>query len=136
MSSPNTRFWFDECVTPELEGEAHKLGFDATSNRSRRLLKAKDPEVFEAVITEDRVLVTDNSRDFKRLAMAVAVHPGLIEISVHGLDEQLEAFSRVVAFAESESRRCNESLADWFVCRYVYVEDDLAIQYSWLYSST
>ena len=80
MSSPNTRFWFDECVTPELEGEAHKLGFDATSNRSRRLLKAKDPEVFEAVITEDRVLVTDNSRDFKRLAMAVAVHPGLIEI--------------------------------------------------------
>jgi uncharacterized protein (DUF433 family) len=38
------RFWANACVTPGLEGVAHARGYEATSNRTRGMLTASDPE--------------------------------------------------------------------------------------------
>ena len=72
------KLWADACVTPTLENVAHARGYEATSNRQRGLLTALDPELYATVLAEDWTFITNNEIDFRKLAAAHELHPGLI----------------------------------------------------------
>jgi predicted nuclease of predicted toxin-antitoxin system len=73
------RFFIDECVSPSLSRHLNKLGLhDAIHPRDRGRLREPDRVVFARAIAEDRIVVTENADDFRKLAAAVDLHPGLI----------------------------------------------------------
>lgn len=53
-------------------------GYDIVHVQERSALGASDPVILELAFVEDRVLVTANIGDFRKLALAREVHPGLV----------------------------------------------------------
>jgi len=73
------RFFIDECISPSLSQHLNRHGLhDAIHPRDRGRLRDPDHIVFARAIEEDRIIVTENADDFRKLAADVEVHPGLI----------------------------------------------------------
>ena len=73
------RFFIDECVSLSLGRHLNKSGLhDAIHPRDRGRLREPDRVVFARAIAEDRIVVTENADDFRKLAASVDLHPGLI----------------------------------------------------------
>ena len=73
------RFFIDECVSPSLSHHLNKSGLhDAIHPRDRGRLREPDRLVLARAIAEDRIVVTENADDFRKLAAGVDLHPGLI----------------------------------------------------------
>ena len=85
------RFFIDECVSPLLSRHLNKSGLhDAIHPRDRGRLREPDRVVFARAIAEDRIVVTENADDFRKLAAGVDVHPGLIILpSIARLEAQM-----------------------------------------------
>lgn len=77
------KFLVDECLSPALAQRLVERGFDATSVRDRGRLAKSDSSIMAYCIAEDRILVTQNAEDFRRLVGDVAMHPGLIILSAN-----------------------------------------------------
>lgn len=93
------RFFVDECISPSLSRHLIATGLhDAIHPRDRGRLGEPDHVVFARAIEEDRIIVTENAEDFRRLAAAVELHPGLIILpSVARLEAQ-RLMDRAVAY--------------------------------------
>ena len=73
------RFFIDECISPTLSQHLNREGLhDAIHPRDRARLRDPDHVVFARAIEEDRIIVTENADDFRKLAGTVDLHPGLI----------------------------------------------------------
>lgn len=72
------KFFFDECISPSLSHHLNQIGHDAIHPRDRGRLRDPDHVVLARAIEEDRIIVTENADDFRKLAAGVEVHPGLI----------------------------------------------------------
>lgn len=71
------RLWVDECLSPTLVGVVQRR-YEATCNEYHSLLRAQDEALYPVISQEEWVLVTNNYRDFRALAMHAGLHPGLI----------------------------------------------------------
>ncbi len=80
--------------------------------RERGRLGIADPEVLELAFAEDRVLVTANVGDFRKLAAAREVHSGIVLLLDGGLRryEQLEVLRRVIVALEADADLVNRAL--------------------------
>ncbi|MBC7504715.1 MAG: DUF5615 family PIN-like protein [Sandarakinorhabdus sp.] len=74
------RFLFDECLTPELVGEAHERGYDASHVNYMGLLGFSDRSLLPQIVGGDFTFVTNNRRDFLRLFKHVDIHARLLII--------------------------------------------------------
>jgi predicted nuclease of predicted toxin-antitoxin system len=73
------RLFIDECLSPQLALRLNALGrFDAVHPLHVGRRGEPDHRVLEWCLAEDRVIVTGNARDFRRLVGKTEVHPGLI----------------------------------------------------------
>jgi predicted nuclease of predicted toxin-antitoxin system len=73
------KFFIDECISPTLSQHLNQDGLhDAIHPRDRGRLRDPDHVVFARAIDDDRVIVTENADDFRKLAGTVDLHPGLI----------------------------------------------------------
>lgn len=73
------RFFIDECISPSLSRHLNATGrHDAVHPRDRDRLREPDHVVFARALAEDRVIVTENADDFRKLARGVDLHPGLV----------------------------------------------------------
>ena len=127
------KLWADACVTPTLEGVAHARGYKGTSNRTRGLLDALDPELFQVVIDEDWVLITNNEIDFRRLAAAAGLHPGLIILPQGRADQQRAWLHVVLDFIEARAADEGEEPWAWMVSRIVVYDDDAdTVGWEWI----
>jgi len=73
------KFFIDECISPSLSQHLNQDGLhDAIHPRDRGRLRDPDHVVFARAIEADRIIVTENADDFRKLAGRVNVHPGLI----------------------------------------------------------
>lgn len=73
------RFFVDECISPSLSRHLNESGLhDAIHPRDRGRLRDTDRTVFALAIREDRIIVTENWADFRKLTARVELHPGLI----------------------------------------------------------
>jgi len=84
------RFFIDECISPSLSRHLNESGLhDAIHPRDRGRLQDSDRDVFALAIREDRIIVTENASDFRKLAASAELHPGLIILpSVARVDAQ------------------------------------------------
>ncbi len=89
----------DENIPYGLQGALRQRGWDAVHVKDIGMRSASDPEVLEAGIRSNRVILTYNIGDFSRLDDMLRRtnrrHPGIlvsIERSIGDLVERLEAF--------------------------------------------
>ena len=74
------RFLIDECLSPTLVGVAHEAGFEAYHVAHHGWAGLKDPQLFQRILAENFVFVTNNRDDFRALVGDVELHPGLVVI--------------------------------------------------------
>jgi predicted nuclease of predicted toxin-antitoxin system len=99
------KFIIDEDLSPRVARYLCKeFCFDAIAVRDRGLLGATDREVLDYAFKEDRMLVTANIRDFKKLASASEIHSGIILMLDGDLRaaEQIEVMNTVVGVLQTE----------------------------------
>ncbi len=73
------RFFIDECLSPQIALRLNETGeHDAIHPLHVGRRGEDDSSVLARCIAEDRLSVTENARDFRRLAAREPVHPGLI----------------------------------------------------------
>ncbi len=73
------RLLIDECLSPQLAHHLNASGLhDATHPRDIGRLGEPDHVVVARSIAEDRVIVTENAVDFRKLVARQYIHPGLI----------------------------------------------------------
>jgi len=95
----------DEDLSPKIAEwlRVHK-GIDALHVRDRGLLGKVDPVILEIAYCDDRILVTANVKDFRRLARQRELHPGIV-FFLHGnlkVKKQLELMRIVMEALEQE----------------------------------
>lgn len=127
------KLWADACVTPTLQGVAHARGYEGTSNRQRGLLTALDPNLYPTVVDEDWVFITNNEVDFRKLAAAEGLHPGLIILPQGRVADQCAWMGMVIDFIEAQAAQDDEEPWAWMVCRIVVYDDQThTISWEWL----
>lgn len=92
------RFLIDENLSPVLVTYmVNTLGVDAVHVHAAGLTGASDDAVIAYAVREDRIVMTANGEDFRRLAKAVVDHPGLaIVLDADGRARQIVAAEALV----------------------------------------
>ena len=97
------RFYIDECLSPVLARDLNRNDeHDAIHPRDRGRLREPDHIVFARSIEEDRILVTENSGDFRRLAATVDLHPGVITLPSVARAEAARLMALAIAFLNQD----------------------------------
>lgn len=79
MGEGRLKLFIDECLSPQLARHLNATGeHDAVHPRDRGRLGEPDHVVLALCIAEDRVIVTENAVDFRKLVAREELHPGLI----------------------------------------------------------
>jgi predicted nuclease of predicted toxin-antitoxin system len=92
------RFFIDECISPSLSRVLNESGLhDAVHPRDRGRLRDPDHVVFARASEQDRIIVTENADDFRKLAASVELHPGLVILPSVGRLEAQQLIERVIA---------------------------------------
>ena len=98
------RFFIDECISPSLSRHLNEGGLhDAIHPRDRGRLQESDQVVFARAVQEDRIVVTENADDLRKLAANVELHPGLIILPSVARAEAQRLMELVVAYLLSAS---------------------------------
>ena len=117
------KFFVDECLSPALARRLNDLGFDAFHPLDVGRRGELDHTVLNRCVDEDRILITENARDFRGLVGRVDVHPGLIilpSISRQGTLRLLEVVLEFLGRA-SDPR-------DYMFNRVIEVSENATIQ--------
>lgn len=106
------RLLLDENLSPRVAVDMRREGHDVVHLRERGRLGITDPQVMALAFDEDRVLVTANVADFRKLAAAREVHAGIVLLLDGGLrrDEQLVVLRTVMATLEAGDDLVNRLL--------------------------
>jgi predicted nuclease of predicted toxin-antitoxin system len=73
------RFFVDECLSPQIAARLNEGGQHEAIHPLHVGRRGEDDTVVLArCIAEDRIIVTENARDFRKLVAREAIHPGLI----------------------------------------------------------
>jgi predicted nuclease of predicted toxin-antitoxin system len=79
VGKADVRLFIDECLSPDLATRLNDTGrHDAIHPLHAGRRGQKDHVVLARCIEEDRIIVTENARDFRKLCARAAIHPGLI----------------------------------------------------------
>jgi predicted nuclease of predicted toxin-antitoxin system len=97
------RFFVDECISPSLSHHLNQSGHNAIHPRDRGRLQDPDHVVFARCVQEDRILVTENADDFRKLAAGVEVHPGLIILPSVARAEAQRLMEMVLEYLQRQS---------------------------------
>lgn len=105
MGKSRLRLFIDECLSPQLAYHLNATGeHDATHPRDMGRLGEPDHIVLARCLAEDRVTVTENAVDFRKLVAREDVHPGLIILPSVGRDLSLcllmGAIAHLASFGE------------------------------------
>jgi predicted nuclease of predicted toxin-antitoxin system len=102
----------DENLSPWVALHLQQEGRDVAHIRDRGMLGEPDHVVLERAFAEDRVFVTANVGDFRRLAAAREIHAGIVLLEDGALNrhEQLEVLRRVLNALDGESDLVNRAL--------------------------
>jgi predicted nuclease of predicted toxin-antitoxin system len=108
----NARLLLDEQLSPSIAQTLQHEGFDVCCLRDRGLLKEEDHDLLEWAFGDDRILVTKNTEDFRRLALKRELHAGLVlledgKLKING---QLATLRRVLQLLERERDLVNRAV--------------------------
>ena len=95
------KLFIDECLSPQLATRLNATGrFDAVHPLHVGRRGEPDHRVLEWCIAEDRIIVTENARDFRRLIGASELHPGLIILPALDREGAWATLQAALAFLE------------------------------------
>ena len=95
------RLFIGECLSPQLATRLNATGrFDAVHPLHVGRRGEPDHRVLEWCIAEDRIIVTENARDFRRLIGASELHPGLIILPALDREGTWTTLQAALAFLE------------------------------------
>jgi predicted nuclease of predicted toxin-antitoxin system len=117
------KLWVDECLSPTLVAVAQRR-YEATCNEYRRLLHAKDAELYAVISEEEWVLVTNDARDFRTLTGGQELHSGLIVLPQRVRADQARMLEAVLDHIERESATAGAPPAAWMTNRVVEYHDE------------
>jgi predicted nuclease of predicted toxin-antitoxin system len=93
--------FIDECLSPQLAARLNLTGrYDAVHPLRVGRRGEPDHRVIEWCIAEDRIIVPENARDFRRLIGGCKLHPGLIVLPVLDREGTWTALQAALAFLE------------------------------------
>jgi predicted nuclease of predicted toxin-antitoxin system len=96
------KLFIDECLSPKLATRLNATGdYDAVHPLHVGRRGEPDHRVLQRCIAEDRVIVTENARDFRRLVGRVQVHPGLIILPAIDREGTWTMLRSALAFLEA-----------------------------------
>jgi predicted nuclease of predicted toxin-antitoxin system len=99
------KLFIDECLSPELATRLNKTGrHDAIHPLHVGRRGAPDHRVLERCVAEDRTIVTENARDFRRLIGKTDIHPGLIILPAIDREGTWRLLEKAIAFLESQGK--------------------------------
>src|SRR5687767_12812385 len=99
------KLFVDECVSPELARRINAGGrYEAIHPRDYGRSGELDHEVLQRCLAEDRVIVTENAIDFRKLVGSEALHPGLIILPSVGRERSWALLEAAIAFIEASGR--------------------------------
>ncbi|WP_213979274.1 DUF5615 family PIN-like protein [Sphingomonas sp. dw_22] len=92
------KLFIDECLSPQLARNLNETGeHDAVHPRDRNRLGEPDHVVLALCVAEDRVIVTENAVDFRKLVAREELHPGLIVLPSVSRDLSLQLLADAIA---------------------------------------
>ena len=93
------RLFIDECLSPILARRLNESGeHDAVHPLDLGRRGERDDVVVERCLAEDRVIVTENARDFRKLLGKVDLHPGLIILPAIDREGTWRMLRKVIEF--------------------------------------
>jgi predicted nuclease of predicted toxin-antitoxin system len=103
------RLFVDECLSPRIATRLNETGrHDAVHPLHVGRRGEPDHQILARCIAEDRVIVTENGRDFRQLVAGADLYPGIMilpSISREGTWQLLQA---AIAFVEARGDPMNE----------------------------
>ena len=105
LPDEDVQFIFDECVTPRLVRAAGDAGYFGIHVAAIGWASMSDDLICARAIESNRILVTNNGRDFRRLYRRFRHHPGLlILLPSVGWKEQVTLFEKLLRYIENEDK--------------------------------
>ena len=99
------KLFVDECLSPQLAIRLNKAGrYDAVHPLHVGRRGEPDYRVLERCIAEDRVIVTQNATDFRRLIGKSEIHPGLIILPALDREGTWRLLQKALAFLERRGK--------------------------------
>lgn len=119
------QFFIDECISPRVAARLNEGGVHSAVH-PRDIGRRGDPDhvVLRNAIAEDRIIVTENARDFRGLVGREELHPGLIILPCVARDACIHLIGLAIAFLEAEALKADEAPADHMVNRVIEVSVD------------
>ncbi len=117
------QFFIDECISPQIAAQLNASGHHVAVH-PRDIGRRGDPDhvVLRHAIAEDRIIVTENARDFRGLVGREELHPGLIILPCVARDRCMELLQQAIAFLEAEAATSGESPADHMINRVIEID--------------
>ncbi|MBS0483000.1 MAG: DUF5615 family PIN-like protein [Proteobacteria bacterium] len=102
------RLFIDECLSPQLAHSLRAGGeHDAIHPRDMGRLGEPDHVVLARCLAEDRVIVTENAIDFRKLVAREEIHPGLILLPSVSRQRSLELLQAAIAHLGTLGEPCD-----------------------------
>ena len=97
------KLFIDECLSPQLATRLNETGrHDAIHPLHVGRRGEPDHRVLGRCVAEDRTIVTENARDFRRLVGKAEIHPGLIILPSINREGTWRLLNKAIAFLESQ----------------------------------
>jgi predicted nuclease of predicted toxin-antitoxin system len=114
------RFLIDECLSPKLALSLAHEGHYAEHPRDRGNLGVSDHAVLDRCLELDLVLVTHNAGDFRKLAGATHIHPGIVIMDEVPFEDSLSLMRVVIAHVDAVSEA--QGPEDYMVNRVIEID--------------
>jgi predicted nuclease of predicted toxin-antitoxin system len=118
------KFLIDECLSPSYVASFGRCGYpDAVHPLNIGLRAVRDDQIVARALVDDRIIVSSNARDFRRLFAEISLHPGAILIEPLERPATWKLILAALAFIEVQPRP-----ADYMVNRVVEVSADAGVR--------
>ena len=98
------KFFVDECLSPSYVQALAEAGYpEAVHPRFLGLSGARDGSIAARAFAEDRIIITGNARDFRRIFGDMAVHPSGIFVVPINRDRKWQSISAALTFLELQT---------------------------------
>lgn len=95
------KLFIDESLSPRIAERLNKTGMhDAIHPLHVGRRGESDHRVMARCVEEDRVIVTQNARDFRKLIGTVKLHPGLIIVPAVDRERTWSCLQAMIAYLE------------------------------------
>ena len=98
------RFLVDECLSPSYVRELQRAGFpDAIHPFYVGMRGVRDEAIAARAFAEDRIVITGNARDFRRILATMMVHPGAIFVESLNRDRTWSLINVALTFLHTQT---------------------------------